>query len=114
MNGVVHRGVITGTGIVSFTGEVLQWGLILNWLNYADDPKRSIAAEYISGWPRFEGFAFDYDDTPGSGRLSYPGDPDYKEIGRAYTKDHIVFLFPHSWVCVVEQATGKFETARID
>ena len=80
-----------------------------------DDPrpaKEQFDANYQhgGGWQRFDGHTFGGLDNPS---LKYPGDPVLYPVARAKLRDESIFLYPYSWVCIV-QPNGDYEVARMD
>lgn len=45
--------------------------------------------------------------------LTYPGDPPLYPIAWGVLRDERIYVFQHSWVCIVQE-NGNFEVARMD
>ena len=88
------------------------WGFIPGFLDEQDPrPAREQFNEhYPGGWmPAPEWLKFSRKTL----RLTYPGDPPLQPIGLIQFRDEMIFLYPSSWVCIV-QPNGKWEVARMD
>lgn len=75
-------------------------------------PAKEQAAEryaYGGGWFPFTGFEM----NPETKAITYPGDPSHHPIAHTQLRDETIYLYPHSWVAVV-QKDGSFEIMRMD
>lgn len=95
-------------------------GWIPSFLNHnSDEPAaKQFHRMYAhgGGWKPFRGFKLLQPRTAEEGyRISYPGDPVYKELARTVLPltSETVVIFPHAWVAVV-QKDGTYEIARMD
>lgn len=106
------------------SGPLEAWGFIPYFLNEDSeaDAVTQLSAGYAhgGGWRDFHGFTLSLagggkvvGEAPDDYRLSYPGDPSYKEISRINFRDETIVLFPHGWVAVV-QLDGTYRVARMD
>lgn len=59
------------------------------------------------GWNPLPGFTMDGD------KIIYPGDSALPPIAKAKFRDQTVYVYPYSWVAIVEQ-DGSFEVSRMD
>ena len=75
-----------------------------------DDPRSAaeqIAAEYVGGWSKFDGFKM-IDES-----LKYPGDPALQPLAEGWLRDEHILVYESAWVAIV-QKDGSFEVARLD
>lgn len=91
-------------------------GYLIQMLD-SDDPrpaKEQFHQHYAhgGGWHPFEGFTLTLPEA-GRATLQYPEDPPYREIARAWLREELILVFPHSWVCIV-QPGGAHEICRMD
>ena len=90
---------------------------------YDADPKRAkeqIISRYAhgGGWHPFEGFTLHSEKCLGGALLTYPDDPDTREISRTTLhegkkNEELLILFEHSWIAVV-QSNGEYKITRMD
>lgn len=68
--------------------------------------------QHGGGWVPFHDFKLQLTekDQP---VLIYPGDPPMHSIAFLEFREEIVFLFPYSWVVII-QTDGSYEVARMD
>lgn len=60
------------------------------------------------GWHPFKGFTM----NPINGDLGYPGDPIQKPVAKAIFREHVIYVYRHSWVAVTEGTS--FQICRMD
>ena len=78
-----------------------------NDMHPVDQIDRSYA--HGGGWHEMLGFTVvELDLDGGAFELHYEGDPTTKERARAaYRNTHLIVLFEHDWVAVIEQPLGE-------
>ena len=79
---------------------------------FEDDPRP--AAEQFNeryahggGWQPMDKWKLSGD------QIKYPGDPPYHPVARGQLRGETIWVYPHSWVCIV-QPDGSFQVARMD
>jgi hypothetical protein len=90
-------------------------GLLPEFL-HANDPRparEQLHENYAhgGGYHPFKGFTLS-EDSEGY-VISYPGDPDYREVARVQLREETIVIFPFSWAAVI-QPSGDFVIARMD
>ncbi len=80
--------------------------------------KDQIAAKYIGGWSRFDGFqvinrdtmTIQYPNDPGD---DDPADPPLKPLASASLRDEKLYFYDGAWLLIL-QPNGDYEIARLD
>lgn len=83
---------------------------------HPDDPRpawEQINEAYQGGWHPLAGFEIKVDEAAGVAWMTYPGDPQMRNIGLATFRDEVLWLFPHEWV-LLKGPSGEWEAARLD
>lgn len=110
-----QREILKGPQEMQFTymngGFEEMLGFIPMFLNENDprSAREQLDANYQhgGGWYPMPKWKMDGDT------IQYPGDKPLKPVAMAHLRDEIIYVYPYSWVCVV-QKDGSFEVSRMD
>lgn len=102
--------------MILLQGRTEALGYVPSFLN-EDDPRpavEQIDSNYAhgGGWRDFDGFDVQQDEH-GRYRLTYPGDPAYREQARILFRDEVIVAFSFAWFLVASPGKAH-RIARLD
>lgn len=99
------------------------WGLIPHFLEEHDPrtAQEQFNEKYTGGWLPFPGFDVKWVEPECPEPpiyhvpiLRYEGDPPYPALSAMTFRDQLLFIFPFSWVLILDNPTAKVEDYRYE